>query len=236
MCAHAGPAGERAGQRGHIAVRHARVKASGGLQVCSCDASTPGLSAPCSSSDSHVRWERGIEASSARAIPQTRRSDSGYTSERAERYPACHKTTHALSSRTVCRSPPSPWAPLHDRGAAAPVLCGDRGPCRRRKCPARCARCHILRCCSCWLHAAPPRSRHRRMERPPPTGLCCRWAPPRPPARQATGAFRLASVVRLHGADAFAAPRAGYLAEPQFALDDEPTSFWSSTGGAVRTA
>ena len=188
-----------------------------------------------------MRWERGIEASSARASSQTRRSYGGYTSERAERYPACLKTTHALSSRSValsvCRSPPSPWAPLHDRGAAAaPVPCGDRGPCRRRKCPARCTRCLILRCCSCWLHAAPPRSHHRRMERPPPTGLCCRWAPPRPPARQATGAFRLASVVRLHGADALAAPRAGYLAEPQFALDDELTSFWSSTGGAVRTA
>ena len=26
------------------------------------------------------------------------------------------------------------------------------------------------------------------------------------------------------------------MAEPQFALDDELTSFWSSTGGAVRAA
>ena len=31
------------------------------------------------------------------------------------------------------------------------------------------------------------------------------------------------------------ARRAGYTAEPRFALDDDPESYWSSTGGAVRS-
>jgi hypothetical protein len=30
--------------------------------------------------------------------------------------------------------------------------------------------------------------------------------------------------------------RAGYTAEPRYALDDDPESYWSSTGGAVRRA
>ena len=109
-----------------------------------------------------------------------------------------------------------------------------KAPCAARSAPHRALLLLLLSCCTA---AQPP---------PAPAAAATNWASL---SLGATATASSAGYWCVHAgfvactsirpalrADALAARRAGYTAEPQFALDDDVTSFWSSTGGAVRTA